>query len=96
VSDRLASDLARLLDGEPFGLSGRELARRVRRRRVDVLAALRVDPRFEHSGRTHGSRWRLRRRAGPNGNRLTRDDLPWAELDAAGVPVVGRGAESAA
>jgi hypothetical protein len=90
----LADDLRRALADEPFGLSGRELARRVHRRHVDVLTALRADPGIEHEGRTRGSRWRLRRRAGANGNRSAGDELPWAELDAAGIPALGRRAEA--
>ncbi len=92
--DGLADELVALLADTPGGLSGHELARRVKRRRADVLAALRVDVRVEHDGRTRGSRWRLRHRAGPNGNRPARDDPPWAELDPAGIPAVARGAES--
>ena len=95
MSDRLADDLRRVLDTEPCGLSGRELARRVRRRHVDVLAELRADPRFEHDGRTRGSRWRLRQGAGANGSRSGGDELPWLKLDASGVPALGRPAGSA-
>lgn len=88
----LADDLARLLAAERDGLPCCELVRRVHRRRGTVLAALRSDPRFEHRGRTHESRWRLRRTPwGGMGRKL----LPWDGLDASGVPVVGRRAASA-
>jgi hypothetical protein len=93
----LADDLRRMLADESFGLSGRALARRVRRRYADVLATLHGDPRFEHSGGTQGSRWRLAAQAGSgaDGNRPARDDPPWDELDPSGVPVVWRRALSA-
>jgi hypothetical protein len=55
----LADDLARVLAGEPGGLSWRELTRRAGRRPADVGAALRADPRFRHAGRGRGSRWSL-------------------------------------
>jgi hypothetical protein len=55
----LADNLVALLAAEPTGMPCDRLARRVRRRRHDVLAALHVDVRFEQEGRTHGSRWRL-------------------------------------
>ena len=55
----LAADLAAALAAEPAGLSCDELAARLHRRRTDVLTALRADPRFDHSGRSRGSRWRL-------------------------------------
>jgi hypothetical protein len=51
-------DLAGLLAETPAGLSGRELAARLHRRRGDVSAVLRADPRFEHCGNGRGSRWR--------------------------------------
>jgi hypothetical protein len=54
-----ADDLERVLDGEPFGLSGRELARRVGHRRSEVLTVLRADPRFVHAGTGRGSLWRV-------------------------------------
>jgi hypothetical protein len=56
----LADDLAAMLATEPFGLSCDALALSVHRRRADVLAALRADPRFIHDGDRKGSRWRLR------------------------------------
>jgi hypothetical protein len=61
MTDRLelADDLAVALANEPCGLPCDELAPRVRRRRKDVLDALRSDPRFERRGRTRGSRWQL-------------------------------------
>jgi hypothetical protein len=57
--DQLALELADVLAVEPLGLPLDALARRVRRRRVEVLAVLQADPRFTHSGQTRGSRWRL-------------------------------------
>jgi len=56
---QLADDLAVTLAGADDGLSCDTLARRVRRRRTDVLTALEADPRFVRSGRTQASRWRL-------------------------------------
>ena len=56
---KLADMLADLLAGEPAGLSCDVLARRTRRRKADVLDALRADSRFEHRGQRRGSRWRL-------------------------------------
>jgi hypothetical protein len=93
----LADDLRRVLAEESFGLPGRELARRLRRRRADVLAQLQSDPRFKHSGRTRGSRWRLAEKEGrgPNGNRPAAHELRWDELDPSGVPVIWRRALSA-
>jgi hypothetical protein len=95
--EQLADDLCRVLADEWHGLSGRALARRVRRRHVDVLATLRSDPRVEHFGRTRGSRWRLvaREGRGANGNRSGGDEPPWPELDASGVPALVRRAENA-
>jgi hypothetical protein len=58
-ADPLAADLAAVLVVEPVGLSCDVLARRVRRRRSEVLAAVRRDPRFVHQGGRRGSRWRL-------------------------------------
>lgn len=55
----LADELAALLAGEPSGLSCDALARRLVRRRGDVREALRWDSRFERTGKTCGSRWRL-------------------------------------
>jgi hypothetical protein len=97
VSDLLAADLARVLDAEPFGLACDELAKRVHRRRADVLAALRADPRFEQHGRLHGSRWQLTERVGRgrNGTGDRGDGVPWLGLDPSGIPVVGREPESA-
>jgi hypothetical protein len=56
---RLADGLAGELEAAPDGLTCDELARRVRRRRADVLAVLRADPFFRHRGRTRGSRWHI-------------------------------------
>jgi len=56
---RLADDLACVLASEPSGLSGNELVLRVGRRRADVLANLRSNPRFVLLGRTNARRWRL-------------------------------------
>jgi hypothetical protein len=57
--DELADELAALLSREPSGLACNELARRLRRRRGDVLDALRWDPRFGRCGGGRGSRWRM-------------------------------------
>jgi hypothetical protein len=59
VSERLVEDLFVVLSAAPFGLPCDLIARRVQRRRTDVLAALRADPRFEHRGGGRGSRWSL-------------------------------------
>jgi hypothetical protein len=59
----LAEEVVHVLTYEPLGLTGRALANKVQRRRAAVLAALRSDPRFEHTGRNRGSRWRLATRA---------------------------------
>jgi hypothetical protein len=56
---QLTADLEALLTAEPFGLSCNALARKMRRRRTDVLAALDTDPRFLRVGKTNGRRWRL-------------------------------------
>jgi hypothetical protein len=53
----LGDELERTLAAEPVGLSCDELAMRLRRRRAEVLAVLRADPRFEHVGGGRGSRW---------------------------------------
>lgn len=55
----LARDIDAVLVAEPLGLSCDLLARRVRRRRCDVLAVLTVRAQFVHDGHTRGSRWRL-------------------------------------
>jgi hypothetical protein len=97
AADRLLADhLARVLSAEPFGLSCAALVARVQRRRGDVLRALRADGRFDHHGRTRGSRWRLaaQDRMGRNGARRRADAVPWAGLDPSGVPLVGRRPES--
>jgi hypothetical protein len=92
VSARLADDLARVLEGEPFGLTCRELRRRVGRRLADVLAALEEDSRFEHSGRSRGSRWRIaaERPHSASWVRMGTEDSAGFYLDPSGVPVVGR------
>jgi hypothetical protein len=53
---RLTRDLVVLLESSPSGLSCEELAKRLRRRKADVLDMLRSDERFERRGRTAGSR----------------------------------------
>jgi hypothetical protein len=65
----LAAELATVLASEPSGLTGRTLSNRVRRRRADVLEVLHSDPRFQHTGRGRGSRWRLATRVPPSGSR---------------------------
>jgi hypothetical protein len=97
MTGELADDLAHLLDGEPSGLSCRELRRRAGRRLSDVLVALEDDPRFEHSGRRRGSKWRLATEmpASASRVRLGSIDLPWDDLDPSGLIVVGREARSA-
>ena len=93
----LGDELAKVLDREPTALSCDALTRRVHRRRTVVLAALNADPRFQHEGNTHGSRWRrvplpLETRPIPSrGEPSLR-----ASLDPSGVPIVGRRAEDAA
>jgi hypothetical protein len=62
ITELVAGELAELLEGEPFGLSGREIARRLARRSADVYACLRADPRFECVGNGRGARWKLRER----------------------------------
>jgi hypothetical protein len=62
----LAAELATVLASEPSGLTGRTLSNRVRRRRADVLEVLHSDPRFQHTGRGRGSRWRLATRVPPD------------------------------
>jgi hypothetical protein len=73
----LGDDLARVLDGEPAGLSCDALALRVHRRRRVVLATLRTDSRFERRGRGRGSRW-LAARTAPRARQdgLGRKDRP--------------------
>ena len=82
----IADDLARVLAAEPVGLPCRELARRVHRRFVDVLAVLRADPRFVHRGRTRGSRWRL---SAPQ-DRMGANHPARPDLDPLGIPIIGR------
>jgi hypothetical protein len=67
VIGQLADDLAAVLAGEPLGLPCAELTARVKRRRGDVLAVLRADPRFERHGENRRSRWRLAAGAGRGG-----------------------------
>ena len=96
MSGGLAQVLTELLAGRPDGLSCDEIAGRLRRRRTDVLAVLRTDLRFEHNGRTHGSRWRTCSWDGMGRveNAQGATELPWSYLDA-GVPVLlVRGPES--
>jgi hypothetical protein len=97
VSDGLARSLLDLLAGRSEGLSCDEIAARLRRRRSDVLVVLQADPRFEHNGRTHGSRWRTTPRDGMGRveNATRADGRSWPELDPSGVPVIARGPESA-
>jgi hypothetical protein len=60
AADLLAGNLARVLAGEPLGLSCRDLASLVHRRPGEVAAILEAHPRFVHNGgRKRGSRWRL-------------------------------------
>jgi hypothetical protein len=86
----LAEELVTLLADAPLGLSCDELAKRQHRRRTVVLATLRADPRFEHSGRTCGSRWQLRNRRGRDRDGTRAAELPWDELDPSGVLVFWR------
>jgi hypothetical protein len=92
VTDPLVAELARLLDREPAGLPCEELSRRVHRRRVDVVAALAADPRFVHVGQTRRSRWRLAARIARPTSRdgMGRNHRARPDLDASGVPVIGR------
>jgi hypothetical protein len=56
----LAGEIAALmLSVEPAELSGTEIARRLRRRKVEVLAALRSDPHFVSNGSGRSLRWRV-------------------------------------
>jgi hypothetical protein len=80
-------DLVAVLAEEPTGLSCRELAVRLRRRRPTLAATLRADRRFEQSGRGRASRWRLR---GTNQEPQRLAETPWDDLDASGVPALGR------
>jgi len=89
----LAPEIAAVLAEEPFGLSCDVLAKRLARRRADVLAALRADTRFEHGGTRRGSRWRL---APEPWDGLGRKDRRSLDLDPSGVPTLGRRAASAA
>jgi hypothetical protein len=57
----LARDLARALADEPGGLPAAELARRVHRRRADVLRVLHADRGFEQRGSNRASRWHVAR-----------------------------------
>jgi hypothetical protein len=84
----LADDLAAVLAAEPLGLPCAELVARLKRRRGDVLDALRADPRFEHQGRNRGSRWRLAAGAGPGrtGAAFTADGQADLGLDLARPP----------
>jgi hypothetical protein len=93
----LADDVARVLASEAFGLPGREVARRVRRRRCKVVAVLRGDQRFVHDGRGRASRWRMARWGVAAGmprdhhqDNMGHEDMPWLGLDASGVPLVRR------
>lgn len=82
LHDRALADLlAAVLTEEPGGLACDELRRRTRRRRLEVLKALTLDPRFTRlgSGR-RGSRWALAaadaREATPDGmGRIDSGDL---------------------
>jgi hypothetical protein len=53
----LGDQLAAVLGSEPDGLACDQLAKRVERRRSDVLAELHADPRFERRGAGPRSRW---------------------------------------
>lgn len=68
VDDDLAALIANVLTDEPVGTSCDELARRLHRRRIEVLRTLRSDGRFVHRGDRRGSRWRLAVTA-PTGSR---------------------------
>lgn len=65
----LADELAASLAEERGGLACDALARRLRRRKADVLDALKSDPRFRHSGEGRGSRWRVPLEMGRRGPR---------------------------
>jgi hypothetical protein len=58
-SGELADEVVTLLAGAPFGLSCDAISGRLRRRRAEVLEALRWDPRTERTGQGRGSRWRI-------------------------------------
>lgn len=58
----LADDIAHLLARHEYGLPGAEIARRLHRRRANVLTVLRVDARFTRTGTGRGTRYRLRTR----------------------------------
>jgi hypothetical protein len=79
---QLADDLARLLDGEPLGVSCDDLAQRIGRRRSVVLDVLRADPRFMHLGIGRGSRWRVSARLGTEWDGQIRDDREQARVRA--------------
>jgi hypothetical protein len=59
----LGDEIATLLEAESNGLSCDALAMRLGRRRSAVIDELRSDSRFERSGNTRGSRWRLASRS---------------------------------
>jgi hypothetical protein len=93
----LADDVARVLASEPLGLPCCDVARRVRRRRGDVLSVLLGDRRFVHDGRGRGSRWRLAAGVPRRGSQahLGSEDMERLGLDPSGVPIVATGAQGA-
>lgn len=58
-TEPLADEVAAVLADEPFGVPLAELARRLRRRQMDLRTSLRFDARFTATGATRGRRWRL-------------------------------------
>ena len=60
LESELGDELAVILEAEPGGLSCAELARRLHRRKADVLDALQTDRRFKRTGRGRGCRFRRR------------------------------------
>ena len=62
----LVEGIVQVLAFESEGVSCDELSKRLGRRRSDVLACLRSDPRFVRSGTTNGTRWTFSEGTGRN------------------------------
>jgi hypothetical protein len=71
----LGDQLAAVLSSEPDGLACDQLAKRVERRRTDVLAELHADTRFERRGTGPRSRWVMVANRPGTGHGTDRDAL---------------------
>jgi hypothetical protein len=88
-TDPRADEIVELLAEHPAGLSGSEIARRLRRSKAQTLTVVQLDPRLVQTGSGRGSRFRLDAAAlrNPQGTgQEARSRVPPAHLGREAIP----------